>query len=258
MATNIADAQKMIDAAGKAGKFLMVGHSQRLVEAHIKAKEILDSGALGRVITFKTSLMHKGPESWSAQKGPATWFFKKDESAMGAMGDLGVHKIDLLRWMLDDEIEQVTAHIDTLDKKDGEGNFIGVDDNAICIFRTAKGAVGTLTASWSNYGPEENGTVVYCEKGVLSVCTSQERPLFITMKDGKTEDIEAGTIQTNSNQTKSGVIDMFVDSIQKGVEPEISGEEALAAIKIVAACFESSEKGEKNFSLMSYKVAKRI
>ena len=245
LATNIADAERMIAAAQKAGKFLMVGHSQRLVEAHIKAKEIIKSGELGRVIAFKTSLMHKGPETWSAQKGTSTWFFKKDESAMGAMGDLGVHKIDLMRWLLDDEIQEVTAHIGTLDKKDGEGNPIGVDDSAFCILRTGKGAFGTLTASWVNYGPEENGTVLYCENGVLSVCTSHERPLFTTMKDGTTRNIPAGGIQTNSNQTKSGVIDMFIDSIEKGIKPEISGEEGLAALRIVAACFESSVKGKK-------------
>jgi len=245
MATTLKDAAQMIEASEKCGKFLMVGHNQRLVDAHIKAKEILKSGRLGKVITFRTNLMHKGPETWSAQKGAKTWFFNKEESAMGAMGDLGIHKADLIRWLLDDEIEEVAGFVGTLAKKDTEGNLIGVDDNSICVLRTKKGSVGSLTTSWTNYGQEDNSTILYCTKGVISICASQKHPLTITTKDGNIEHVPAGGIQTNDSQTKSGVIDLFIGSIESGVKPEISGEEGLAALKIIFACFESSETGRK-------------
>jgi predicted dehydrogenase len=200
---------------------------------------------MGKVITFKTNLMHKGPETWSVQKSAKTWFFKKDESAMGAIGDLGIHKADLIRWLLDDEISEVTALVDTLDKKDAEGNLIGVDDNAICILRTKTGTVGTLTASWTNYAQEDNSTILYCEKGVVKIYTTPEHPLLIAYKDGTCESIPVRAIQTNDNQTKSGIIDSFVDSIERGVKPEIPGEEGLAALEIIFACFESAYKGTK-------------
>ena len=50
-------------------------------------------------------------------------------------------------------------------------------------------------------------------------------------------------IQSNDNQTASGVIDLCVSSLVENKEPEISGEEALAAMKAIFACVESSETG---------------
>ncbi|MFR8176585.1 MAG: hypothetical protein ACLVB5_05705 [Christensenellales bacterium] len=47
------------------------------------------------------------------------------------------------------------AQLCTLDKKFSDGSPITVDDNAFCIYRMDGGAVGTMTASWTNYGPED-------------------------------------------------------------------------------------------------------
>ena len=51
-------------------------------------------------------------------------------------------------------------------------------------------------------------------------------------------------IQTNDNQTKSGVIDLWVDCIVNGKAPEISGESALYAMRAVFASIRSSEIGQ--------------
>ena len=50
-------------------------------------------------------------------------------------------------------------------------------------------------------------------------------------------------IQTNDNQTNSGIINLFVSSILEQREPEISGESVLTAMRAVFASIESSEKG---------------
>ena len=55
MAMSDEEAKQMIDAANEAGVYLMVGHNQRLMPPHVKAKEILESGRLGKVLTFRTS-----------------------------------------------------------------------------------------------------------------------------------------------------------------------------------------------------------
>lgn len=44
----------------------------------------------------------------------------------------------------------------TLDKRDAYGTLIGVDDNAICIYEMSGRAFGTMTASWTYYGAEDN------------------------------------------------------------------------------------------------------
>ena len=51
-------------------------------------------------------------------------------------------------------------------------------------------------------------------------------------------------IQTNDNQTKSGIIDLWMESLVNNTAPEISGESALAAMRAVFASIESSETGK--------------
>src|SRR5436190_6272962 len=129
MATTREDARAMIDAAKKNKKFLMIGLNQRLMPPHIKAKEILQSGRLGKVLSFRTAFKHPGPEGWSVDAGKS-WFFKKAQAFMGVAGDLGVHKADLMRWLLGQEFSEVSGMITTLDKRGPDGNLIALDDNA--------------------------------------------------------------------------------------------------------------------------------
>ncbi|NLN70793.1 MAG: Gfo/Idh/MocA family oxidoreductase [Chloroflexi bacterium] len=58
MATNLQDAQNMLDAAKSSGKQLMIGQNQRLEPAHIKAREIIQAGKLGKVLSFTTIFGH--------------------------------------------------------------------------------------------------------------------------------------------------------------------------------------------------------
>jgi UDP-N-acetylglucosamine 3-dehydrogenase len=243
MATSIEDAKKMIEAATNAGKFLMIGHNQRLADAHIRAKEILNTGELGKILSFRTTFGHGGPELWSADQGLHTWFFKKKDAYVGAMGDLGVHKADLIRWLIGDEIAEVKAFVTTLDKKNEKDSLIEVDDNAVCILKSKSGIVGTLTASWTYYGAEDNSTVLYCSNGVMKIYDNPDFPIVVTKKNREQIFYKVGKIQTNESQSKSGVVDMFVDSLNTDTKPEISGEEGLEALKIIIACMESSEKG---------------
>jgi len=103
MAGNLEDAKAMVDAAEENGVKLMIGQNQRLAPAHIQAMEIVKSGKIGKVLTFSTTFGHRGAEGWSISKSPSTWFFDKEEAIFGAMGDLGVHKADLMRYILGEE-----------------------------------------------------------------------------------------------------------------------------------------------------------
>ena len=161
MAVTLEDCIAMTEEAEKSQKLLMIGQNQRFAKAHVKAKQLVAEGVIGDVITFKTTFGHKGPETWSIDAGSNSWFFDKKRAAMGAMADLGVHKTDLIQYLLNSRIVETTAKVITLDKKDSTGQLIGVDDNAICIYRMENGAVGTMTASWTYYGEEDNSTILY-------------------------------------------------------------------------------------------------
>ena len=91
MAATVEEAQHMIDVQRRTGHILMLGHNQRLVRTHIRAKELLEAGAIGDILSIQTNFKHSGPESWSVERG-GTWFFSKNKAAFGVLGDLGSHK----------------------------------------------------------------------------------------------------------------------------------------------------------------------
>jgi len=243
MATSRAEAEEMIATAEENGRFLMIGHNQRLMAPHVKAKELLDSGKLGRVLTFRTCFGHGGPEGWCIDKSKDTWFFKKQKAFVGAMGDLGVHKADLIRWLLGEEVEEVAAFVTTLDKSYSDDTLIDVDDNATCVLRMEGGAIGNLIASWTYYGGEDNDTVLYCEKGVMRLTNDPDFQVKVDYANGEREYWRVGEIATNEKQVSSGIPDMFVESIVQGKKPEISGEEGMKALDIILACLQSAETG---------------
>ncbi|GAE36387.1 Gfo/Idh/MocA family protein [Halalkalibacter akibai] len=237
MATSLEEAEAMIKAAYENKVYLMIGHNQRLMPPHVKAKEILDSGKLGKVLTFKTTFGHGGPERWSIQ-GKDSWFFKKDKAIVGAMGDLGVHKTDLMRYLLGEEVVEVGAFVETLHK---HGD---VDDNATCILRMESGAIGTMAASWTYYKGEDNTTTIYCENGVLEIKDDPNVQVVVKLLNGAVEQYKVGGIATNEEggQLASGVIDEFVEAIVTRTPPSISGEEGMKSLHVVLAALESAKK----------------
>ncbi|WP_102272116.1 Gfo/Idh/MocA family protein [Cytobacillus massiliigabonensis] len=233
LAMNVKFAEEIIEAESKSGKKLMIDHNQRFTKAHQKAKEILEKKELGEVLTFKTSFGHQGPENWGVDKSNATWFFKKDRSHSGVAGDLGIHKIDLIHYLLDDEIEEVHAFHGSLDKVDETGKLIEVCDNVVCALKTKKGRLGTASFSWTYYGSEDNSTTIYCQEGIIKIYQHPESQLIIEKKDGTVIKYELEPIQTNDNQTSSGVIDAFIDCIIHDREPPVTSKQALACLKVI-------------------------
>ena len=244
MATTLEDCEAMVAAARESGKFLMIGQNQRLTKAHQKARELVENGTLGKILTFRTTFGHGGPETWSVDPGKNTWFFDKNKAAMGAMADLGIHKTDLIQYLLGQTVVETTAKVTTLDKRGADGQLIGVDDNAICIYRMSGGAMGTMTASWTFYGAEDNSTVLYGTKGILRIYDDPAYSLKLITADGEKVLYELEAIQTNDNQTKSGVIDCFMDCLVNNTPPAISGQSVLTAMRAVFASLESSETGK--------------
>jgi predicted dehydrogenase len=241
IALTVAQAKTMIEAQKDTGKQLMIAHNQRFTEAHRKAKEIIQSNVLGKVLTFQTTFGHGGPEGWGINKSNSTWFFKKERSGLGVTGDLGIHKIDLVHFLLNDEISQVSAFHGALNKVDENGDSIEVADNIVASLKTRKGYLGTASFSWTYYGEEDNSTIIYCEKGILKIYHNKDKPLEVITKDGEERIFQSGTFHTNPKRTNSGVVDAFIESIQHNRTPPVTGEEALLSLKVVLAMVQAAE-----------------
>jgi predicted dehydrogenase len=243
MAISREEAKSMIAAAEKNKRYLMIGLNQRLMPPHVRAKEILKTGRLGNVLSFRTAFKHPGPEGWSVDAAKS-WFFRKDQAFMGVTGDLGIHKADLMRWLLDQEFTEVGGLITTLDKRDGEGNLIALDDNAYLTLKTSGGVIGSMILSWTNYGQEENYTVVYCQKGVLSLGTDPTYGVIVDYKNGERELHKVGEMSTNIKQVPSGVIDSFTRNILEGKAPEIDGWEGYKSLDVILTAQEAAKQGK--------------
>ncbi len=237
MATTSEEALQMIEAAAKNNKKLMIGHNQRFVASHVKARKLIADGEIGKVYSFRTAFGHGGPEGWSAD-GKESWFFKKEEAFIGAMGDLGVHKADLLRYLLGVEFSNVAAFIETSAKENTD-----VDDNAVFILRSENGVIGTLAASWAYNAKEDNSTVIYGEKGIIRLEDDPNYGMIVNYTNGETVNYELGKIQSNEDggQTNTHVIDHFVESILENKQPLIDGKEGKKSLEIILAAIESNQ-----------------
>lgn len=223
MAQSLDESRKMLEAERRSGKKLMLGHNQRMIPTHLKAKELLQHGEIGKPLFYQCSFKHSGPENWSINRSNTTWFFKKSNAQFGVFGDLGSHKLDLIRFLTEKEIKSVFATMMTVDKRYETGELIDLEDNVVCQFQLSDGMPGIMHFSWTNYGQEDNSTVIYGDKGVMKIFGDYADDIVLEMRDGITVKYHVGNISTNENQLKSGVIDEFIAAIVEDRTPIVTG-----------------------------------
>ena len=238
----------MVDEARRAGKLLMIAQNQRFSAAHKEAHDLIAKGAIGKVLSFETKFGHAGPERWTGTED--TWFFRKNAAGMGALADLGIHKTDLVHYLIGEPITQVYAHTATLDKRYPDGNLIDVEDNAWCIYRTDSGVTGTMHASWTDYGQEYNSIVIHGTEGSIRCYDDREYSLIVEKKDGRQNFLSTEKMMTNADQTigtgenlNSGVIDEFIGSIKGERKCRCTGADALRSMRVIFAAMASSDIG---------------
>lgn len=235
------DARNMTLVSEQSGKILMAAQNQRFETAHIKAKSILATNELGKPIRFETTFIHGGPEGWSIDGDKTLWFFQKEKSKFGAMGDLGVHKLDLIRYLFDEPFSSITAYVATLDKKQLDGTPIEVDDSAISIIKMKSGLCGTMNVGWTYYGGKgrsDNSTVIYCEKGIIEVYRDNKYPLVIRYSDNE---ICKYSFPETAN---SGIMDSFVSAVINDSRSPIPPRQSCEVLTAIEACFHSSRTGK--------------
>ena len=149
------EADLMIETCKKKGVLLMYAEELFFTPKYVKAKEMADQGAFGRLYMVKQSEKHFGPH--------APWFWDVNLSGGGVFMDMGCHGIAFCYWFLDrPDIKNVYCQMAThvhADKTKGE-------DNSICIIEFANGAVGLIEDSWARRGGMEDRIEVYGEGGV--------------------------------------------------------------------------------------------
>lgn len=137
LARTLDEAKPMVDAIEKTGVKNTVWYNYRRVPAVTLAKEIVDSGKLGRIFHYRSNFL----QDWTInanlpQGGEALWRLDSDAAGSGVTGDLLAHCIDLAMW-LNGGIKDVSAMTETFIKErvhqeTGQVQKVGIDD--ACIF----------------------------------------------------------------------------------------------------------------------------
>ncbi len=233
-------ADNMAKAAKSNGVYLMVEQTQRFDPVHQAAKKILDSGILGRIHNIRGRIGHAGPEYWS--EGKAHWFYDKKKSGGGAMIDIGVHIIDLIRWLAGKKITEVFATIRTIEKK------VKVDDNATVLFRFADGSKGEIECAWTTR-PYEVLTFTYGEKGKMATAIGTEKPVKVTIAKTKKGEDPNCTLKEIYPEIGPGsgwenAVHYFIDCVMNKKRPFVSGEEGRETMRVINAAYESNRLGK--------------
>lgn len=238
MAMTAEDCRAMVDFAESKKLNLMIGLNQRYMAVHQKAKELIGQGEIGKILSFEVNFCHAGPDAWT--NSTDTWFFDKEKAVFGAMADLGVHKIDLISYLLDSKIIETYAVMETLDKKFSDGTPSTVEDNAFCIYKMENGVIGTMHAGWTYYGGVDGKTIIHGTKGVIQIYADPNANLVIKYKDStkrtfNLENTQCVDEKSGITYQNSGVIDEFIASIIENRKPHSDGNSSLEAMNVIFA-----------------------
>ncbi len=237
MALSLEEADAMIATAKRVGRKLMVEQTLRFDPMHEVARDVLCNGMIGSVRTMRGCLGNAGPEYWS-QNSP--WFTSKPKSGGGVLMDLGVHILDLMRWLSGQEVRRVCVVGKTLEKS------IPIEDNTISLLEFENGAIGSVQASWT-MRPYEVSTTFYGDRGTLKTLHGDPHP--VTVQFCRLSDDPNGRFGPDyypyvpQASRVGGSYASFVQSIAEGVESPVSGEEGRRTLEVVLAAYRSMETG---------------
>jgi predicted dehydrogenase len=149
------EADEMIEVCRREGVLLMYAEELFFTPKYVRAKEMADQGAFGKVYLVKQSEKHFGPHS--------PWFWDMSRAGGGALMDLGCHGIAFCYWFLNrPKIKSVYCHLTT----DVHGDKTTGDDNALCILEFENGATGIVENSWAKRGGMDDRIEVFGDQGL--------------------------------------------------------------------------------------------
>jgi len=135
------ESREMADAIEKAGVLFTTGYFMRTDPIHLFLRQEIAKGSFGTITRVRGSNCHAGSFKGYFD-GPYRWMADPSIAGVGAYGDLGTHKLDILMWLIGD-VDSVTAEV-----KSVTGKYPGCDECGEGMIRFKNGVIGTLGAGW--------------------------------------------------------------------------------------------------------------
>ena len=212
IAFTLTEAEEMIAAAKEAGVTLATGHVERFNPAVQKAKELIDDGVIGDIVS-----------AFAKRVGPLPPRIKD----VGVSIDLAIHDLDIMNYLFEEEITQVYG---TMNSSFDDSEF---EDHAEIMVSFDNESTGIIEVNWlTPYKRRElelTGTA-----GIISVDYIQQS---IEVFGKFAQDIEIVHEEPLKGELKS-----FLNSVVEEKEPVITGEDGLKALKMVIAANKSSKE----------------
>lgn len=231
LAAELADAREMVRAAREAGVLLMTAFNMRFRRGFVKLSETVRSGTLGEPISFWCQRLGIGVGA-----GP-NWRTDPQQLCGMSIESLS-HDIDLIRWVLGD-VADVRASV-----FNSRADLPGFDDNASVLCTMAGGASAMIHASWSSQvgtnargvvGTE--GTAVVSGRGLWQLAEFRWKTAEMPHERVELIDDELDGASYLAEDRH------FIECVENGTEPEVTGADGLAALEVSHAILASHRTG---------------
>lgn len=229
MDIDIESAERAVARAKELGVHFGVIFQCRYNKSARLVKEAVESGKLGKIISARSTLTWSRPDNYYSESDwKGTW----DKEGGGVIIDQAIHSIDLVRWIVDSEVESISCTLSNRGHKSVE-----VEDSAEGLI-TFKNGTKYGFYCMNNYGTDEPIEIrLYCERGHVVFGYDDA---YITYNDGTREEAhqDANKLTCKGGKDYWGVhhvqqIRQFYNALL-GKEPlDITGEEALKTHRLV-------------------------
>ena len=249
MAASAEGVRRMIAAAKKAGVILSTPYVWRYHPVARQMKKLIEAGVTGRTVGCEGRCAAGRLSRYI--EGNAPWMLEKARSGGGAMLNLGVHWIDLYRWLLADEVAEVIG------KNVRANRQYDIEDNSFALLTFSRGAVLSLNISYTVPDSFPFGRDLYLALrgtgGVLSWNPSfegAEECLFVCSDRGDYSrtahqqiDFELPLQPGYAGGMGLSFLQNLMESVRTGTSPAITGQDGLKALEVVEAIYRSAETG---------------
>jgi myo-inositol 2-dehydrogenase / D-chiro-inositol 1-dehydrogenase len=243
LCVTLEEAGLMIDAAKKAGVLLLYAEELLFAPKYVRAKTLIDEGAIGEPFLAKQSEEHPGPHM--------PWFWDVNLSGGGVMLDMGCHSIEYTRWVLGKpKVRSVTAFMGTYvhqEKTKGE-------DHSYAVIEYEGNKLAMIENSWAKGGGVDDRCEIYGKKGHTradllrgsSLLTySEEGYGYAVEKAGVTKGYTFTMFEEIWNYGFPQEMQHFVNNVLGKEAPMETGEDGREVLKIMYAAYQSAGEGRK-------------